>query len=79
MRDYRGFFKKAADTGNVPDENVSELPEKVKLEEELRNRVRELEEFYEMAVGRELKMVELKNRIKELEHELKRLRTGISR
>jgi PAS domain S-box-containing protein len=60
-------------------EIICDITEKVKLEEELRNRVRDLEEFYEMAVGRELKMAELKNRIKELENELKRVRTGHSR
>ncbi len=39
-------------------------------EKELRNKVAELERFYEMAVGRELKMKELKEEIKRLNSEL---------
>jgi PAS domain S-box-containing protein len=35
-------------------------------EEELKNRIKDLENFYEMAIGRELKMKELKTRISEL-------------
>lgn len=42
-------------------------------ERELRKRLRELEDFYRMAVGRELKMKELKGRISRLEEELSRL------
>lgn len=40
-------------------------------EKELKKRVRELEDFYNMAVGRELRMIELKDVIKRLESELK--------
>jgi PAS domain S-box-containing protein len=40
------------------------------IEEQLKERVEELEKFYEMAVGREVRMKELKSRIKELELEL---------
>ena len=38
--------------------------------EELRDRIDELEHFREITVGRELKIVELKNRIRELEDRL---------
>jgi len=38
-----------------------------KTENELRERVEELEKFHKLTVGRELKMVELKEKIKELE------------
>ena len=38
----------------------------------LKERFKELEEFYDMAVGRELKMVELKEEIERLKEELKR-------
>lgn len=38
--------------------------------EELRDRIDELEHFREITVGRELKIVELKNRIRELEAQL---------
>jgi PAS domain S-box-containing protein len=43
-----------------------------KSEKDIRKRVKELEEFYDMAVGRELRMIELKDEIKRLESELKR-------
>jgi PAS domain S-box-containing protein len=39
-------------------------------EEELKRRVAELEEFYQIAVGRELRMVELKEEIERLSEEL---------
>jgi len=41
---------------------------------ELKKRVRELENFYEMAVGRELRMIELKKEIKGLKAELSKYR-----
>jgi PAS domain S-box-containing protein len=43
-----------------------------KSEEELKKRVKELEEFYQMAVGRELKMIELKKEIEGLKEELEK-------
>ena len=43
-----------------------------KSEKELRKRVKELEEFYDMAVGRELKMKELKEEIESLKEELEK-------
>lgn len=43
-----------------------------KSEKELKKRVKELEEFYEIAVGRELKMKELKEEIEELKKELRK-------
>jgi PAS domain S-box-containing protein len=43
----------------------------MKSEEELKNRVKELENFYEMAIGRELKMKELKAEIARLKMILK--------
>ena len=45
---------------------VSDISERTKLENELKERVEELEEFYDMAVGRESKMVDLKNEIEAL-------------
>ncbi len=44
--------------------------ERVRMEEELKKRVKELEEFYDMAVGRELKMIELKREIGDLQDKL---------
>ncbi|MDP2737066.1 MAG: PAS domain-containing protein [bacterium] len=43
-----------------------------KRTEELQQRVSELEKFHELTVGRELKMVELKEEIKKLEEKLKK-------
>jgi len=43
-----------------------------KIEEQLKKRVKDLEEFHDMAVGRELKMVELKEEIEKLKEELKK-------
>ncbi|MCD5396467.1 MAG: HAMP domain-containing protein [Candidatus Pacebacteria bacterium] len=49
------------------------LDEKVKERtKELQERVKELEKFHKFTVGREIKMVELKNKIKKLEEELKK-------
>lgn len=49
-----------------------ELEEKVKERtEELQERVDELEKFYKLTVGRELKLAELKKEIKRLKSELK--------
>ena len=39
-------------------------------EEELKKRVKELEEFYDMAVGREIRMIELKEEIEKIKKEL---------
>jgi len=44
-----------------------DITERKKAEEELQNKNRELEKFKEMAVGREIKMVELKEKLKKLE------------
>ena len=46
-----------------------------KREKELKKKVKELEEFYDMAVGRELRMKELKEEIEELREELKKYKT----
>ncbi|MBI5664035.1 MAG: PAS domain-containing protein [Nitrospirae bacterium] len=55
-------------SGNIVSvvERVCDITEKIELENELIMRVRELETFYEMAVGRELRMIELKNEIEAL-------------
>lgn len=42
------------------------------LDEEIKERIRELEDFYDMAVGRELKMKSLKEEIDELQQQLKK-------
>ncbi len=50
-----------------------EITDKKKLEDELKKRLEELEKFHKLTVGRELKMIELKDKIKELEAEIERL------
>jgi len=65
MRDEKGEVIRAVET-------VMDITERVRLEEETKKRVKELEDFYEMAVGRELKMIELKKEIERLREELSR-------
>ena len=47
-----------------------------RLNKELHERIEELEKFYEMAVGRELRMKELKREIEQLKNELAIYRKG---
>jgi len=49
---------------------AEEYKRREEAETEVRKRVKELEDFYEMAVGREIRMIELKEEIKELKKEL---------
>jgi len=46
---------------------IRDITDRKKSEEELNDKVRELERFYNVAIGREKRIIELKNRIKELE------------
>lgn len=54
---------------------MKDITEFKKSEEELKKRVDDLEQFYEMAVNRELKMKELKRDIKTLNEELSKYKT----
>jgi PAS domain S-box-containing protein len=49
---------------------IRDVTDKIRLNDELRKKVMELEQFHDMAVDRELKMVELKKEIERLKKEL---------
>jgi len=51
-----------------------DITERKKAEMTLKEKVEELERWYHLTVDREIKMTELKNRIQELESELKKMR-----
>ncbi len=63
-------------SGNITSvvEMITDISEKMKLENELKKRIKELEEFYDIAIGRELRMVEFKEEIESLKEELKKRR-----
>ncbi|MFA5361717.1 MAG: PAS domain S-box protein [Candidatus Omnitrophota bacterium] len=48
---------------------VRDISESKKMEEKLKEKVRDLEDFHKFAVGREMKLIELKQKIQELEKE----------
>jgi len=52
--------------------SLMDITERRKAEEEIQKRVKELEEFYRMAVGRETKMIALKEEIEKLKEELEK-------
>jgi len=54
---------------------IRDISERVKLNEDLKKRIKELEEFYDIAVSRELRMIELKEEIERLEGEVQRLKS----
>ncbi|MCG2720993.1 MAG: PAS domain S-box protein [Thermodesulfovibrionales bacterium] len=65
IRDDKG---KPLYIGNI----ITDITERKKSEAELQERVKELEDFYHMAVGRELRMKELKEEMRELREELEK-------
>lgn len=62
------------ESGNIVSaiEVLTDITGRFGLEKNLKEKVKELEEFYDMAVGRELRMVELKEEIERLREELKK-------
>jgi two-component system cell cycle sensor histidine kinase/response regulator CckA len=48
-------------------------------QEEIKTRIRELEEFYDMAVGRELRMKELKEAMEDMKEEIEHLKQELGR
>lgn len=61
-------------SGNVVQaiEILRDITKRKKAEAEIQKHVKELEEFYDMAVGRELKMIELEKEVERLKEELKK-------
>ncbi len=51
-------------------EVVRDITERNKMADEIKNKVKELEKFYDMAIGREIKMKQLKDEIKNLKSNL---------
>ena len=51
-----------------------DVTERKRAEEEIKKRIKELEEFYDMAVGRELRMKELKEQMEEMKEEMEKLK-----
>jgi len=49
-----------------------DITDRKRTEEEIHGRVKELEDFYDMAVGREIRMVQLKEEIEKLKEELEK-------
>jgi len=82
FRDYKGALRYLEEAKKEAEEKVKirtrELEELSKKQEEiikertreLQEKVRDLEKFNKLAVGRELKMIELKEEIKKLKEEL---------
>ena len=54
---------------------VRDISEKDKFNRELEERIKELEEFYNIAVERELKMIEVKEEARKLKAELEKFKT----
>ena len=50
---------------------IQDITDIKKVEEELKKKLEELEKFHKLTIGRELQMIELKKRIKELEGKLR--------
>lgn len=53
---------------------IRDISEKKKIENELKERLSELEEFHRATVGRELKMIELEKEIEELKKKIEKLK-----
>jgi PAS domain S-box-containing protein len=71
---YLGYFLAFFDISEIKALQES-LEEKVRERtKELQEKIKELEKFHKLAVGRELKMIELKEEIKRLKRELEKIK-----
>ena len=62
----------------ILEEKVKERTKELQAAyEDIKKRKEDLEKFYKLTVGRELRMIELKQKIKELEKEIKKERNKI--
>lgn len=71
------FFEKEEHKGMLI--TFTDISEREKMEAELKKKIEELEKINKFLVGRELKMVELKERIRALEEELNALRSMVTK
>ena len=69
LNDNGDYIGGVAGVIDITQQKKSE-DEQARLNGELNRRVEELEDFYQMAIGRELKMKELKEEINQLRSEL---------
>ncbi len=76
IQDPQGALEKIVVTVSDVTDLMTVQKELMRSDKELKERVEELERFYNMVIGRELKMRELKKRNAELEHEIEMLKTG---
>jgi PAS domain S-box-containing protein len=60
-------------------EMVEDITERKRAEAEIEKRVKELEDFYSMAIGRELKMKELREQTEEMKEEMERLKKELEK
>jgi PAS domain S-box-containing protein len=59
--------------------NIRDITDRKKSEKEIKKRVKELEEFYAIAVGRELRMKELKDEMEQLKGEMELLKRELNK
>jgi PAS domain S-box-containing protein len=58
---------------------VRDITERKKMEQEIQKRVKELEDFYDMAVGREVRMKQLKEQMEGLKEEMEKLKEELEK
>jgi hypothetical protein len=51
---------------------IDDITERKLAEKEVKKRIKELQAFYDIAIGRELKMIGLKEKIEELKKEIEK-------